>query len=146
MYTIESRFIKTPSRKFLKISEDLTEAHAINEMDAILHFVDGPAPETKDSHLRIELKVFQDEAQKVDTEKIKNFFLSGGAKEVDVKLIRVPRENVRSKNILKLTTLREKLTEQAKLKKETVSEPILAKADLLEAETSDKIVTSVAAG
>ena len=142
----ESRFILTPTRKLLKLSEDLTEDNAFDEMDTILHFADGPAPETKDAHLRIELKVFQDEAQKVDTERIKNFFLSGGAKEVDVKLIRVPRENVRSKNILKLTTLREKLIEQAKLKKETVSEPILVKADLLEAETSDKIITSVAAG
>ena len=144
MYTIESRFIKTPSRKLLKLSEDLTEACAINELDAALYSY-GP-DELQDACLKVELKVFQDEAQKVDTEKIKNFFLSGGAKEVDVKLIRVPRENVRSKNILKLTTLREKLIEQAKLKKETVSEPILVKADLLEAETSDKIVTSVAAG
>lgn len=143
MYIIESRFIKTPSRKLLKLSEDLTGAHVIDELDAILYSY-GPA-ELQDAHLRVEFKVYQDEAQKIDPEGIKNFFLSGGAKEVDVKLIRVPRENVRSQNILKLTTLREKLIEQAALKQETVPDSILAKADLLEAETSETIIASVMA-
>jgi exonuclease SbcC len=143
-WSLESRFIETPTRKLIKLDADLTEDCAFEELDITLY--SESADNLKDAHLRIELKVYQDEAQKVDTERIKNFFLSGGAKEVDVKLIRVPRENVRSKNILKLSTLREKLVEQAKLKKETVSEPILAKADLLETEPSDKIITSVAAG
>jgi exonuclease SbcD len=147
----ESRFIKTPSRKLIKLSADLTEDCAFEELDITLY--SESADNLKDAHLRIELKVYQDEAQRVDAEKIKNFFLSGGAKEVDVKLIRVPRENVRSQNILKLTTLREKLKlttlrekliEQASLKKEVVPETILAKADLLEAETAEKIITSVA--
>jgi len=139
----ESRVIITPTRKLIKLDADLTEDCAFEELDSTLY--SESADDLKDSHLRIELKVYQDEAQKVDTERIKNFFISGGAKEVDVKLVRVPRENVRSKNILKLTTLREKLVEQASLKKETVPESILAKADLLEAETSEKIITSVAA-
>ncbi len=140
-WLFKSRFELTPTRKLLKMSEDLTINHAIDELDAILYSY-GP-DELQDAHLRVEFKVFQDEAQKVDKERIENFFLSGGAKEVDVRLIRVPRETVRSKNILKLTTLREKLIEQAALKKETVSESILIKADLLEAETSEKIIAGV---
>jgi len=143
-WSIKSRFIETPSRKLLKMSEDLTEDSAFEELETILHFADGPAPETKDAYMRVELKVYQDEAQKVNAEKIKNFFISGGAKEVDVRLIRVPRENIRSQNILKLTTLREKLIEQAALKKETVPESILLKADLLEAETNERIVANIA--
>ena len=135
---IESRFILTPTRKLLKLSEDLTEACAINELDAALYSY-GP-DELQDAHLRVELKVFQDEAQKVDTEKIKNFFLSGGAKEVDVRLIRIPREVVRSKNILKLSTLRDKLIEMAKLKNEVIPESILLKADTLESSPADDII------
>jgi len=133
----------TPAQRLLKMSVDLTEIHAFDELDATLYSY-GP-DELQDADLKIEFKVFQDEAQKVNAEKIKRFFLSGGAKKVDVKLIRVPRENVRSKNILKLTTLREKLIEQAALKKETVPESILLKADLLESVSSDTIIANVAA-
>lgn len=143
-YPVESKFLLTPARKLLKLEADLTEDGAFEELDTTLY--SESAENLKDSYLRVELKVYQDEAQKVDTGRIVNFFLSGGVKEVDVKLIRIPRENVRSKNILKLSTLREKLIEQASLKKETVSKSILAKADLLEAETSDKIITSVVTG
>jgi len=82
----ESRFIETPTHKLLKMSEDLTEDHAIDELDALLYAY-GPA-ELQDACLRVELKVYQDEAKKVDAEGIKNFFLSGGAKEVDVKFSR----------------------------------------------------------
>lgn len=139
----ESKFVETPTRKLIKLDADLTENCGFEELAITLY--SESADNLKDAYLRMELKVFQDEAQKVDTERIKNFFLSGGAKEVDVKLIRVPRENVRSQNILKLTTLREKLIEQASLKKEVVPETILAKADLLEAETAEKIITRIAA-
>lgn len=144
LHLTESRFELTPTRKLLKFKEDLTKEHVIEELDVLLYAY-GPA-ELQNAHMRVEFKVYQDDAQKIDAEQIKNFFLSGGAKEVDVKLVRIPRENVRSQNILKLVTLREKLIEQAALKKEDVPESILAKADLLETETSEAIVAHVAAG
>lgn len=140
---VESRFIKTPSRKLIKLDADLTEASAFEELDIILY--SESAENLKDAYVSIDLKVYQDEAQKVDKERIKNFFLSGGAKSVGVYLLRMPRENVRSKNILKLTTLREKVIEWAKLRGETVPDSILEKADLLESENADKIIQEVAA-
>ncbi|MCK4821718.1 metallophosphoesterase [bacterium] len=136
-----SRFELTPARKLLKISEDFTRAGKIDEFDTQQQ---PDIDEVKDSNILIEIKVFQDEAQKVDIELLKTCYLSAGAKEVTVKLIRVPRENVRSKNILKLTTLREKLIEQAALKNETVPESILLKADLLESETNENLVAEIA--
>ena len=136
---IEPNFIKTPSRKLIKISEDLTKDCDIDYLlsaDSI--------PEIKDANLKIELKVYQDEAQKIDKEEIKKALINMGAKSVGVHLLRMPRENVRSKNILKLTTLQEKVIEWAKLRGETVSESILKKADLLEFEDADKIIQGVA--
>ncbi len=67
-----------------------------------------------------------------------------GAKEVDIQLIRIPRENVRSDKLLKLTTLREKLIEMASLNGKVVPDSILEKADILESEESDKIVQMIA--
>ena len=140
-----SKFHKTPTRKLVQIKEDLTFEGAIDELDISLY---GSIPDPEkitDSILKVEFKVYQDEAEKLDKEAIEEFYLEHGAKEVDLRIIRVPRENVRSERILKLTTLREKIIEQARLKDETVSESILAKADLLESETGDQIIARIAA-
>lgn len=146
-HLLASRFLLTPTRKLIKVDADLTEESAFEEfeeLDAVLYAY-GP-DDLKDAYLRLEFKVYQDEAQRINIDTYKNFFLSAGAKEVDVRLSRVPRENIRSKNILKLTTLREKLIEQARLKDETVPESILLKADRLESESSENIIAQIASG
>lgn len=134
---LTSRFIKTPSRRLARLSEDLTEAHAIDELDAILYSLSPD--DLKDAHLKVDLKVFHDDAQKIDKEKIKNFYLSGGAKDVVVDLVRVPRANVRSAKILEAEHLRDKLVERARLADETVPESILLKADTLEEEVHHEL-------
>lgn len=144
MHTIISRFIKTPSRKLVKLSKDFTGMWTDDGIDSIDTIITAEA-EAKDAHIKLEIKVYQDEAQKIDKEEIKKSLIDMGAKSVGIHLLRMPRENVRSKNILKLTTLQEKVIEWAKLRGETVSESILKKADLLEFEDADKIIQEVAA-
>lgn len=142
---VGSRFELTPSRKLAQIKEDLTFEGAIDELDISLYGSIPDPEKIKDSILKVEFKAYQDEAEKLDKEAIAEFYLSAGAKEVDVSIIRVPRENVRSERILKLTTLREKLIEQARLKDETVPEPVLVKADLLESEEGSVVIAGIAA-
>lgn len=138
---INSRFIKTPSKKLIKLSEDLTIENAIDTVN------DERAPvfqdEIAEAHLKIEYKVYQDEAVKLDVNDIKNFYLEQGAATVKIILVRVPRDNVRSQTILKLETLKEKLIEMARLRAETVPERILDKADTLEAVASEKIIAGI---
>ena len=148
MYNINSRFIKTPSRKRIKLSEDLTGAGVLADETGIPlmeMLLAGDAPvDVKDAIVRIEFKIFQDEAAKINTNEIKASLISSGAKEVDIRVIRIPRENVRSQKLLRLTSLRDKLIEMAALKNETVPASILEKADRLEAEDADKIVQMIA--
>lgn len=141
---IESRFIKTPSKKLTRISEDLTRNSTdIDEWEDILCAYNANAIEN--AFLRITISVFQDDAKRIETKKVKDYFLSAGAQDVIVDLVRIPRENVRSQTLLQLKTLREKLVEQAKLRAEIVSESILLKADMIETEATDpdKIIKGI---
>lgn len=145
MYTIKSRFIETPSRKLAKLDHDLTgDGDALQEFDATLYSFEPE--EIKDSDLRLTFKVYQDEADKIDKKQVEEFYLSAGAKSVDIRLVRVPRENVRSKTILSLKTLRGKLIENASIKGETVPQGVLDKADLLEGVTSEEVIELITKG
>jgi DNA repair exonuclease SbcCD nuclease subunit len=146
---VDSRFIKTPSRKLIKLSEDLTGDHGPADILGLplteLFRTEECAPvDVKDAVVRAEFKVFQDEAPMINIDAIKASLMSSGAEEVDIRIVRIPRENIRSQKILKLTTLREKLVEMAALKNEVVPERILAKADMLESENADNIITRIA--
>lgn len=139
----ESKFIQVPTRKLVKLEDDFTK-RSIDEKDTVLYGLERT--EIDGAHIRVEFKVWQDEANQIEKDKVVRFYESAGAADVDVRIIRVPRENVRSKNILKLQTLREKLIEQAALRDETVPESILEKADLLESMQPETILNMVAAG
>lgn len=136
---IESSFILTPSKKKMRISEDLTkDGYGINDLVGTVVTKD-----LKDTYIKIEAKVFQDEVKSIDKEKIKDFFLAAGSKEVTVDLIIIPRENVRSQILLQLETLSEKLVEQAKLREGIVPDSILAKAALIESGIPENIIKQV---
>lgn len=64
----------------------------------------------------------------------------------DIRIVRKPRENIRSEAVLKVETLREKLVAMAELKGETVPESILEKADLLESAPADEIINAPVGG
>ena len=141
---VVSTFHKTLTRKLVKLAYDLTLEGAMDDFNANMVLTDYINENIDGAYLKCEIKAYQDEAAKLDREEIGSFFTTLGAKSVDIKLIRIPRENVRSERILKLTTLREKLIEQARLKGETVPVSILEKADVLEHEPGEQIIVKYA--
>lgn len=136
-----SEFIATPTRKLFKLPFDLTESSGLPDF---LSDISAHSNAIENAYVRMTVKVYHDEADKIDREELTARLEEAGAKEADIRIIRVPRENVRSEKILKLTTLREKIIERARLKGETVSESILAKADMLESSLGEQIISSVA--
>lgn len=140
----ESHFVETPARKLVKNTMDLRDNGGIQEFDAVLYSLVNP-DEIRESSVKIEFTVWQDEAEQLDKEEIRQFYLSAGASDVDVRIIRVPRENVRSERMLKLTTLRDKVTERANLNKEPeLPESLLYKCDMMEQTDPDAIFTRLA--
>ena len=132
-FNVHPRFIELPARKIVKFGIDL-----VNDIDAppVTELIEG-------ADLQIEIQVFEDEAEVIDKEDIIKTYMDDGAASVDVRVIRIPRDNVRSKQIIRLVTLREKLIERAALNQEQISESILAKADLLESEPEEKILSAL---
>ncbi len=120
---VESRFIETPIRKLMRKSEDFTDK-PFNGV-TVLWPTDG-------AFVRHDITVFQDDAAKIDKEAIRQAYINAGAADADIRIIRVPRQTVRSEAVLKVNTLRDKIKAMAELREETVSESVLQKADLLE--------------
>jgi DNA repair exonuclease SbcCD nuclease subunit len=142
---VTSKFALTPTRKLIKISKDFTSTRChVEEATELIEINSNDYDDIDGAYIRIELKCYQDEAGKLDKAAIAAIF--DGAADVDVRIIRVPRENVRSAHILKLVTLREKLQEMARLKAETVSDSILAKADFLENNSPEQVLSASLSG
>jgi len=138
----ESAFIKTPTRKLYRVQRDFSanqNGFRVDLTPEMLEQIEGAV-------VRVELKVFEDEVEKIDQEGLKKMLQEAGATDWNLRITRVPRSNVRSENILKLQRLRDKVLESARLKGEEVPESILAKADLLEEGTPEEVVASVARG
>ena len=133
----KSLFVETPTKQKLTIREDLTKEDILEDMDVILYSY-GP-DELKGAHIKVEFKIWQDE-QRISKSNIEEFFKSAGVEQVIVNLIRVPRETVRAANVLKLSSLRDKVQEMAALRLEEIDQAILDKADLLETTTADELV------
>lgn len=120
---IESRFVETPTRKLIRISDDFVKSETSG---------DRSAEAVKGAHVRLDITVYQDEAAIIDKERIEEGYLALGAESVKINIIRIPRETVRSESVLKVNTLRDKIKAMAELRGEVVSESVLTKADLLE--------------
>ena len=132
-----SEFIEVPTRRIIRTFADFTEDRGL--VESFPFNVDA-----RGAHVRFEIKVHADQANQIDKEALRKQYMDDGATDVDIRIIRVPRENVRSEKIIHCKTLREKLTEMGRLRGEEVSESVLQKADLLEAETPEAIVAGVA--
>ena len=133
---VKSEFIKTPCRKLIRIATDYTIEPP--EGDVI------PVTDIQDAFVRADITVWQDEAGKINKEEFAKFYLDCGAKEADIRIIRIPRQTVRSESVLKVETLRDKLVAMAALNNETVPERILAKADELESTPAEDIIVRAA--
>jgi hypothetical protein len=124
----------------LRSKTDFTEGD-IRELDVVLY--EYPHEELTGAYIRLDLTVWQDDVAKIDKEKIRQFYTDAGALEVDIRIIRKPRQTVRSETVLKSETLRSKLIAMAALKSETVPESVLLKSDNLENTPASELVGRV---
>jgi DNA repair exonuclease SbcCD nuclease subunit len=121
---VESRFIETPCKRLVRFQTDFTNP------DNVTHVM--TAEEVAGAYVRYDITVWQDEAAAINKSDIEAYAKELGAIDIDIRIIRIPRETVRSESVLKVNTLRDKIKAMAELRGETVSESILAKADILE--------------
>jgi DNA repair exonuclease SbcCD nuclease subunit len=136
---VKSEFVKTPCRKLVRIDFDFVKfPDGLDDLDMVL-YANGHE-DMEGRYVRCDFTVYQDQASILDKEKLKAFYMGAGALDVDIRLIRVPRQTVRSETVLKSETLREKLVAMAALNDETVPESILLKADALETSTADELI------
>ena len=137
---IETSWVDTPSRYLYRIGRDLTRQEnpdfaikpKLEEVEAVTN-----------AKLRIEVKVWQDEADRLDVVSISDQYLKLGAEDVKIRINRVPRAQVRSDKMFSLQSLRDKVAERARLNGHAVTEGILGKADLLENESAEGIFESL---
>lgn len=130
----ESKYIITPFTHLYALKLDFTDP----QTDFRTPFTQKIKDNIKDAVVKVEIRVFEDDIAKIDHEDLERNLAT--AKSYEIKTIRVPRENVRSENLLKMTTLREKLIELARLRGEEVPESILLKADNLEYMAQEQVV------
>lgn len=132
---VVSRFIQTPTRRRLVVSNDFTR----NPGDPIEMITraasDACTPGTigdicDGAMVRVAIKFFQDEEAMFDDEGIARIF--PGAYSVDVVRNRIARANVRAARMLEIERLAEKVAQRAELMGEELPSGVLAKADMLE--------------
>lgn len=134
----ESRFFETPCRRLLRIKDDLTTGNFLTDLCKVEN-VGG-------AYVRYDITCWQDEAEGVKKDAIERVLREAGALDVDIRINRIPRENIRAEAVLKAETLRDKLTQQAGLRGETVDESILVKADMLEDNQADEVLQGITGG
>lgn len=136
---ITSRFIKGPSRKLVRQYLDKTAGEEEDRFCFSSTEIDG-------AYVRLDVTVWQDEAGIIDKENLSRGLKALGAIDVDIRINRVPRQNVRSAAVLKAETLAEKIMAMAELRGETVPETILEKAESLEITKEEHLIEYVTKG
>jgi hypothetical protein len=127
-----SRHILTPCEKTVRIALDFTQS--------LDWSMDGRESEIREARARVDVKVWQDQAETIDFERIKQGLILWGASSVDIRITRIPRETVRAESVLAASTLADKITEQARIKGETVEPAVLEMARLLEGSTAEEMI------
>ena len=141
-----STFIKTPTRQLVKTTIDITEGpidkwNIHNELTEREGVTLGEG-----DHVKVELRLWDDQDGSETEAVIKDRLIALRCEDIHVKLIRIPRENVRSERILKLRSLSDKIQEMAKIKGEEVPDGVLSKASTLETHTQAEVLQSVSSG
>lgn len=136
-----SRFLPSPSRRMARLAYDLRDQEPSDFI-----YLEQEFPRAEGAHLRIDLTAWQDEAGEIDKKLIAEHYQDLGALDVDIRITRMPRENVRANAVLAAETLRDKLVAMAALRNETVTESVLVKADALAGMEPDALLAQVQKG
>ena len=140
---VSSEFIQSPCRKLARFNFDLTDEFSdhLSLNDRLLK--ENYEEVVNGASVRIDVTTWQDKAREIDGNAIRDYCLSAGAVDADIRIIRIPRQTVRSEAVLKVKTLREKLIAMAAIKEEKVPDSILDKADALEFTPAEELVRAV---
>ncbi len=142
---VTSKFYETAHKKMLRVEKDFTQNGSSDDFESVFHLgLLSVVGQCKDAFLRLDLKVWQDRAGGIDRENLRRYFIDAGAIEVDIRIVRVPRETVRAESVLKADRLRNKLAAMAKIRGEEVGESILLKADAMEDRAEEELLVEVA--
>lgn len=142
-YLAESRFIKTPTRDLVKVVHDFVKKPLLDAVSVLEETLKLPTDITG-AHVKIEIKVYQDEAGRINQAELERYFTEEqGAARAVINMVRIPRVNVRAEAVLKLDTLPDKVEEIGKLRLEEVAPSILKKATMLETMNADEIIQTV---
>ena len=134
---IKSHFIETPCRRTVRIQDDLTlKSTTSNIYDTDVSGV----------HVRYDVSIFQDEIADVDKAMLTKELIERGALSVDIRINAIPRQNVRAESVLAATTLREEISEMAKLRGEEVEPDVLLKAEALENTNPEELLGRITGG
>lgn len=138
--TLVSTFIPTPVDKLLRIREDFT---AEDNPDVSLALQKYRPDELRGAFLKVEITLWQDQAVEWTKAKILDYFKPCDCASVEVDLPRLPRQNIRNEQILRADNLTEKISILAVQNKETLSEGILNKCELLQSTPLEEIIKMI---
>jgi DNA repair exonuclease SbcCD nuclease subunit len=143
-YETKSRFIETPCKIIVRFTFDLTD-----EFSEHLSLNDRLLKEHYDEHVngayvRIDVTTWQDKACEIDKEAIKEFCLSAGALDVEIRINTVPRETIRAAAVLEAETLKDEFSEMARLRGEDIDPETLSMAEQLETVPAEELLKTIA--
>ena len=136
---VESEFLLSPTRKLVKLDADLTK-----QKEFATESLADVNEDITNAIVRYQIKVYADEARIINQAELKRLLEeTRGAQSADIRLSRIPRENVRCERLLQINNLPDKLKEMAAIKNEPISEEVIEKARLLETEEPSAILDAL---
>jgi DNA repair exonuclease SbcCD nuclease subunit len=144
---IKHRFIKTPSPTLVKVDIDLIKN--VRPPDDLLRYILQQTHEIEDHEgiadyvVRMEIKIYQDEADLIDQDDIEEYFKELGVRSFRLDIARIPRPNVRSARILEADRLRDKIQTRAEIIDDEVPDNVLDLADELQDTPRDILIESI---
>ncbi|MFA6100472.1 MAG: hypothetical protein WC750_06425 [Patescibacteria group bacterium] len=133
---VSSTYVPTPFTRTVRFIDDFTKDFM------------GTADigDYQGKHVRYEITAWQDEAEKTNKDEIAAEFVRQGALSAEVRITRIPRENIRAASVLEALTLKDKLAKRAELMGETLDPEIGAMADFLEGTPAEQILAMESGG
>ena len=142
--SIDSVFFKTPTRKMLKYDFNFTGKRNIDPEEYNGIILDKIPKKLKNAHVKVSITVYQDEADLINTEEIKEIIIDNRkAERIKMRVLRKPRVNIRAEKLLSLVSFEEKIRELAKIRDEDLDRDIIAKVRMLESFSEDELMERV---
>ena len=135
-----SEWVELPTRKLVKVEHNYASPNAEPDTDPRAIIGQYSPENIEGAHVRIGLRVWQDQRDQVDRAQLKQDLIDMGAAQAEVHIVGVPRQNVRAEEVLQAERLRDKVLARAEIVGDTVAESILEKCDALEMESKEEIV------